>query len=107
MKNLTLQQYHNLREGAEVLAHGDKVLLLPDGYFIKLFRLKRLLSSTLIYLYSKRFADNVARLCTTPFSPESIAEISISVCCHDGKDLGYSLIKNNLACPYDGGKKIG
>lgn len=31
-----------------------------------------------------------------------LAEVSV-----DGKDLGYSLIKNNLARPYDGGKKIG
>jgi len=31
-----------------------------------------------------------------------LAEVSI-----DGEDLGYSLIKNDLARPYDGGKKIG
>jgi len=31
-----------------------------------------------------------------------LAEVSI-----DGEDLGYSLIKNDLARPYDGGKKTG
>jgi len=31
-----------------------------------------------------------------------LAEVSV-----DGEDLGYSLIKNSLARPYDGGKKIG
>ena len=31
-----------------------------------------------------------------------LAEVSV-----DGNDLGYSLIKNNLARPYDGGQKIG
>ena len=30
-----------------------------------------------------------------------LAEVSV-----DGKDLGYSLIENNLARSYDGGKKI-
>lgn len=65
MKNLTLQQYHDLREGAEVLAadgFGDKVLRLPDGHILKLFRLKRFFSSALLYPYSKRFSNNVAQL---------------------------------------------
>jgi len=30
-------------------------------------------------------------------------EQSLAVVSVDGKDLGYSLIKNNLARPYDGG----
>ena len=59
------QTYLKLREGAEVLeadSHGEKVLRLRDGNFIKLFRRKRLISSALFWPYAKRFADNAAQL---------------------------------------------
>ena len=45
-------------EGARVISfdyYGDKVLELPDGRMVKLFRLKRRLSSALIWPYAKRF----------------------------------------------------
>ena len=50
-----------LREGASILeadAHGDKVLLLPDGRMLKFFRRKRKISSAAWYPYAQRFADN-------------------------------------------------
>jgi tRNA A-37 threonylcarbamoyl transferase component Bud32 len=52
-------------QGAEVVeadTRGMKVLLLPDGSYLKVFRRKRLLSSALWYPYARRFADNAAAL---------------------------------------------
>lgn len=65
MKRLQHPDYLALRSGAEVLEAdrlGDKVLRLPDGTFIKLFRRKRLLSSAAWSPYAQRFADNAAAL---------------------------------------------
>lgn len=57
--------YLDMREGALVLErdrHGEKVLRLADGSFLKLFRRKRLISSAAWYPYAKRFADNALAL---------------------------------------------
>lgn len=65
MKKLTKEEYITLREGAEVIeadAYGDKVLLLPDGAYLKLFRRKRLISTALIFPYAQRFAKNATKL---------------------------------------------
>ncbi|MDT3721479.1 phosphotransferase [Pseudomonas oryzihabitans] len=65
MNSLEHQQFLDLRQGARVLeadAHGDKVLQLPDGTYLKLFRRKRLLTSAALYPYAQRFADNTRRL---------------------------------------------
>lgn len=65
MQNLSPEQYQQLRQGAQVLeadSHGDKVLRLSDGTFLKLFRLKRLLSSALLWPYARRFARNAKKL---------------------------------------------
>lgn len=42
--------------------HGEKVVRLPDGTLLKLFRRKHLLSSALLYPYAQRFADNCRKL---------------------------------------------
>ena len=65
MRALAFDDYQALRSGAQVIeadASGDKVLLLPDGNFIKLFRRKRLISSAALFPYAKRFADNASHL---------------------------------------------
>ena len=65
MQELDLSAYESLRAGATVLEadkHGDKVLRLPDGNFVKLFRRKRLISSAALYPYAQRFADNARAL---------------------------------------------
>jgi len=67
MLNETLdnQAYEALKTGAEVLSrdlYGEKVLKLSDGSILKLFRLKRLLSSALINPYHRRFIQNAKRL---------------------------------------------
>ncbi|WP_323149305.1 toluene tolerance protein [Pseudomonas oryzihabitans] len=65
MKPLERRQFLELREGAQVLeadAYGEKVLQLPDGTYLKLFRRKRLLTSAALYPYAQRFADNTGRL---------------------------------------------
>lgn len=65
MQFLPVERYRQLREGAQVLeadSHGDKVLRLRDGTFLKLFRLKRLLSSALLRPYARRFASNTTHL---------------------------------------------
>lgn len=65
MKTLEHQEYLALRAGATVIerdGHGEKVLQLADGTFLKLFRRKRILSSAAWYPYAQRFADNAAGL---------------------------------------------
>lgn len=65
MQNLAHDAYLALRAGAAVLEHdlhGDKVLRLADGNYLKLFRRKRLISSAAWYPYAQRFADNALAL---------------------------------------------
>ena len=65
MQSLDIETYLKLRQGAEVVeadSHGDKVLLMPDGNYLKLFRRKRLFSSALLWPYAQRFADNTKSL---------------------------------------------
>jgi tRNA A-37 threonylcarbamoyl transferase component Bud32 len=65
MQTLSKSDYQRLRKGAEVIeadGHGDKVLRLRDGSFVKLFRRKRLISSAVIWPYAKRFAKNAEML---------------------------------------------
>jgi len=59
------QDYLALRGDAEVIeadGHGEKVLRLPDGCYLKVFRRKRLLTSAIWAPYARRFADNAAAL---------------------------------------------
>lgn len=65
MQTLSHDQYLALRANATVLErdrHGEKVLVLGDGSYLKLFRRKRLLSSAAWYPYAQRFADNALAL---------------------------------------------
>ena len=65
MKTLSKQEYEAMREGAAVIEadfYGDKVLLLANGTYLKLFRVKRLFSAARFYPYSKRFVRNVGKL---------------------------------------------
>jgi hypothetical protein len=65
LETISEDAYLRLREGAAVIerdGHGDKVLRLADGNYLKLFRRKRLLSSALWYPYAQRFVDNAQLL---------------------------------------------
>ncbi|MTI15593.1 lipopolysaccharide kinase InaA family protein [Sansalvadorimonas verongulae] len=65
MQILTATDYNRLREGGRVIeadGFGDKVIILQDGTFLKLFRRKRLLTSELIWPYAMRFAENAHAL---------------------------------------------
>jgi tRNA A-37 threonylcarbamoyl transferase component Bud32 len=65
LQTLEHDDYLALRADAHVLErdrHGDKVLQLADGSYLKLFRRKRLISSAAWYPYAKRFADNALAL---------------------------------------------
>ncbi len=62
MKKLSIEKYNELTKNSEMLTndlYGDKVLKLKDGRIVKLFRLKRFLSSALIWPYAKRFVRGV------------------------------------------------
>jgi tRNA A-37 threonylcarbamoyl transferase component Bud32 len=78
MKKLSKKEYLALREGAEIIeadSHGDKVLLLADGTYLKLFRRKRLLSTALFFPYAKRFAQNAIRLAQLNIPTVSIIQL--------------------------------
>tara|TARA_B110000977_G_scaffold23846_1_gene28838 strand:+ start:7660 stop:8280 length:621 start_codon:yes stop_codon:yes gene_type:complete len=65
MKSLDNEQYLKMRAGADVTAadeHGDKVLLLKDGTYLKLFRVKRLFTSARLFPYWRRFEKNAEAL---------------------------------------------
>ncbi|NMG77192.1 toluene tolerance protein [Aromatoleum diolicum] len=65
LRILAHEDYLRLRQGARVMEadrYGDKVLLLADGSYLKLFRRKRLFSSAAWYPYALRFADNTRSL---------------------------------------------
>lgn len=65
MQPLSREQYDIWRTGAQVLekdAHGEKVLRLADGTFLKLFRRKSWFSKTAFHPPAKRFAENAAEL---------------------------------------------
>lgn len=65
MQPLDHDSYLALRDQAQVIekdGFGDKVLLLKDGTFLKLFRRKRLFSSAAIWPYAQRFANNANQL---------------------------------------------
>ena len=65
MKSLDNEQYLKMRAGADVTAadeYGDKVLLLKDGTYLKLFRVKRLFTSARLFPYWRRFEKNAEAL---------------------------------------------
>ena len=65
MKSLTNEEYLEMRAGADVTAadeYGDKVLLLADGTYLKLFRVKRLFTSARLFPYWRRFEKNAQAL---------------------------------------------
>ncbi|MEJ6654599.1 MAG: lipopolysaccharide kinase InaA family protein [Pseudomonas sp.] len=65
MQPLSREQYNIWRTGAQVLekdGHGEKVLRLADGTFLKLFRRKSWFSKSTFHPPAKRFADNAAEL---------------------------------------------
>ena len=65
MKSLDNKQYLKMRAGADVTAadeYGDKVLLLKDGTYLKLFRVKRLFTSARLFPYWRRFEKNAEAL---------------------------------------------
>ena len=65
MEKLSAEDYRELRANAELVTadpFGDKVLLLEDGDYLKLFRVKRLWTSARLRPYAKRFANNTRRL---------------------------------------------
>ncbi|MBA1262966.1 lipopolysaccharide kinase InaA family protein [Stutzerimonas stutzeri] len=65
MQTLSREDYAAWCNDAQVLerdGHGEKVLRLADGTFLKLFRRKSWFSKTALYPPAKRFAKNAAAL---------------------------------------------
>ncbi|SFM70307.1 Lipopolysaccharide kinase (Kdo/WaaP) family protein [Halopseudomonas yangmingensis] len=58
----TYQQWLKTARVLEQDGHGLKVLALADGSIVKLFRIKRLLTSQRLYPQAKRFARNAEKL---------------------------------------------
>lgn len=78
MKKLSNEEYLTLRKGAEVIeadSNGDKVLLLTDGTYLKLFRVKRLITSARLAPYSTRFVENAKKLARLNIPTVSVIEM--------------------------------
>ena len=85
MKKLTKQDYQVLREGTTVIEadpFGEKVLLLSDGTYLKLFRARHLLSLARIYPYSKRFIRNAQKLAEKGIPTVTVIELLRIPCVH-------------------------
>ncbi|WP_438951189.1 hypothetical protein [Porticoccus sp.] len=85
MKKLTKQEYQVLHEGANVIEadpFGEKVLLLSDGTYLKLFRARHLFSLARIYPYSKRFARNVQKLAEKGVPTVTVIDLFRIPCIH-------------------------
>jgi len=64
-EKLEASSFQRINEAARILEqdrHGVKVWLLPDGDMLKVFRIKRLITSARIYSYAQRFCRNAMRL---------------------------------------------
>src|SRR3546814_1712970 len=64
-QELSPAEFQQLCASAEILeqdAHGLKVLKLPNGDMLKIFRVKRVISSARLYSFARRFCRNSARL---------------------------------------------
>lgn len=78
LQELTHDAYQAMRAGAAVLErdlHGDKVLRLADGSYLKLFRRKRLISKAAWYPYAQRFADNSLALAQRRIPCPQVGEV--------------------------------
>ncbi len=78
MKKIDLATYRQTLASATVIerdAYGEKVLLLPDGNLVKIFRRKRWLSSALFFPYAKRFIKNARRLSEIPIPTLTVQDV--------------------------------
>lgn len=78
MKKLSAIDYLSLTKDAKIIeadGYGSKVLTLADGTFLKLFRVKRLITSARLKPYSLRFVTNVIKL--TALSIPTVAVIKV------------------------------
>jgi len=74
---ISKDDYEKLVDGAKVLekqSFGVKVWLLPDQRIVKLFRIKRSMSSGRLYPYNVRFAGNARRLLNRGVAAPNILE---------------------------------
>ena len=84
MKYQSLCDYKSLVAQSQVIerdAYGEKVLIAPDGHYIKIFRTKKRLSTAALRPYALRFcknAETLARLdiptvqvCSVSYCPEN------------------------------------
>ncbi|GGD00746.1 BUD32 family EKC/KEOPS complex subunit [Halopseudomonas salina] len=65
MQSMSSEQFAAMRINAEVIekdGHGEKVLRLTDGTYLKLFRRKSWFSKTVFFPPAERFAVNAAEL---------------------------------------------
>lgn len=70
--------YRQLREQADVIAadqFGDKVLKLANGNYLKLFRVKHLVTSARLFPYWRRFYKNTLRLTKLGIPTLSVIEV--------------------------------
>jgi len=64
-QSLSNSDFEQISQNAKILEHderGVKVMQLPSGDILKIFRVKRLISGTNIYSYARRFCRNAVRL---------------------------------------------
>jgi len=78
LQKMSWIEYQGLIKNAKTIEkdpHGDKVYLLPDGRYLKLFRTKRLISSAILFPHVFRFKRNIEKLVRLNIATLSIERI--------------------------------
>lgn len=77
--NISLAEYQTLVAQSQVIErdhYGEKVLIAPDGSFIKIFRTKKLLSTAIFRPYALRFRSNAEKLARLGISTVQVHSVS-------------------------------
>lgn len=78
IKNLSAEEYKALRHGSQLIVrdgHGEKVLRVNDGSFLKLFRVKRWYSFANFKSYAVQFAENAEKLKRTGVATVNVSHV--------------------------------
>jgi tRNA A-37 threonylcarbamoyl transferase component Bud32 len=92
---LSNSEFDEMCQNAEILEQderGVKVIQLPSGDILKVFRVKRLVSGTNIYSYARRFCRNAMRL-----SKLAIPTVNIKVLYHFESSHNTAVLYSPLA----------
>lgn len=85
---ISLSSYNSIIAQSKIIErdhYGEKVLIAPDGNFVKIFRTKKLLSTAIFRPYALRFRSNAEKL--TRLGIPTVQVYSVSYCPENRRHL--------------------